>query len=145
MTNPGNTKIREQKPWEKSTGPKTEEGKFKCSLNNYKGKDSNPWRQSKIPKTVIELYTWYKFLPTEERKFLFEMKGIYDVLKANLQNNEDLTNKITEGKKLSMQEISQFQLLINTLEKLQKLHYGEKRINIEISAKDLIGSLHDNR
>ena len=133
----------------KGAAARTPEGKFRVSLNALKKRElrSNPqdYYNKIIPTKVKELFSWYKNLTLEERNFLFEMKVIYEVLKANLQNNEDITKKITDGTKLSMQEIAQFQLLINTLEKLQKLHYGEKKINIEISAKDLIGGLHDNR
>lgn len=42
-------KIQEWKPWEKSTGAKTPEGKAKVSQNAYKGGE---WRKDKFKKWV---------------------------------------------------------------------------------------------
>ena len=131
----GNPDIREVS--KKSTGPTSELGKFRVSLNAYKGHDSNTYRNRRIPQEVRDTYAWYKALSTGERKFIFEMKGIYEVLKGNYHNNKELSKKILNGKQLDPIELKQFELLVNILEKLQKMEYGEKHININADIKDI--------
>lgn len=131
---PGNPNIKYHA--HKGAAARSEIGNFRSSLNSYKGKDSNDWRSKQIPQEVKDLYSWFKALSKGEREFLFEMKGIYEVLKGNMQNNQELLEKIQTGKKFTPLELEQFKLMINTLEKLQKLEYGEKRVNVNVSYKD---------
>ncbi len=123
----------------KGAAARTPEGKLRVSLNSWKGGKHSPSNKHmhKIPESVKELFTWYKEITVKERNYLFEMKGIYEVLKGNTQNNEILLDKIKNGKPFSPLELEQFKLLINTLEKLQKLEFGEKRINVNASYKDI--------
>lgn len=45
--------IRKWRPWEKSTGPKTTEGKAKCSQNGFKGARRQQARE--LMRTLSEL------------------------------------------------------------------------------------------
>ena len=130
----GNPDIREIS--KKSTGPTSELGKFRSSLNKFTGHDSNPWRSKRIPKQVTELFTWYKALTKDDKEFLFEMKGIYQVLKANLVNSS-FTEKILSGEKLTRTELEQFKLMVDIMDKAHKIKYGEKKININADLKDI--------
>jgi len=141
----GNPNIREISKL--STGPKTELGKFRSSINAYKGHDSNEWRNKQIPKKVRELFSWYKGLSVHERDFLFEMKGIYEALKGNLQNNKEFADKLLSGEPLKSSEREHIKLLIDSLDKLQKHTHGEKKVNINVDVRNLRDSLFedDNR
>ena len=130
--------------YSKSTGPKTELGKFKSSLRSYKGYDTNTWREKRIPKIVRETYSWFKELPLDEFNFLFDMKGIYETLKGNLQMNKDVQEKLMSGEKLSRDELDHFKLLTDILEKLQKLHHGEKHVTIKADLKDIRDLMFDD-
>jgi len=46
--------IKEWKPWEKSTGAKTEEGKKRCADNNYRRFTNNP-ELIKVMKQINEM------------------------------------------------------------------------------------------
>lgn len=46
--------IRRCKPWEKSTGPRTEEGKAKVSRNAYKGGEAG--RQERLKQAEIDYW-----------------------------------------------------------------------------------------
>ncbi len=120
------------------TGPKTEAGKFRVSLNAWKGGTHNPTNEyvSRIPKEVQELYSWFKELTGEEREFLFEMKGMYGALKGNLINGK-FPEKVISGEPLSKTELEQFKLLVDLLDRAHKMKYGEKKVNIHADLKDI--------
>ena len=138
MPNP-NPKTEHLRNYRAQTGPTTEAGKFKVSLNAWKGGDHSPTNEymNRIPKDVKEVYTWFKKLKITEFEYLFDMKGIYEGLKGNTQLNEDIQRKLMTGEKLSSDERDQFRLLVEILEKLQKLEHGEKRLNINADLKDI--------
>ena len=119
----------------KSTGPISEIGKFRSSLNSWKGKGN--FYLDRVPQEVKDLYTWFKGLTTNDRNFLFELQGIYDVLKANLLNG-DIPKKVLSGEKLNKTELEQFKLLVDITEKHHKMKYGEKKVNINLTYKDVV-------
>ena len=120
----------------KGAAARTPEGAFRSKLNAWRDNDTNTARWKKIPKNVRELYTWYKCLTKEDREFLFELKGIYEVLKGNLQNSK-FTEKIESGEALNRTELEQIKIMIDALEKAHKMKYGEKRVNINADLKDI--------
>jgi len=141
MPNPkGNPNIADA--YAKSTGPITDVGKFRTSLNSYTGNDTNESRQRKIPQEVKNLYVWFKNLTKEDREFLFEMQGIYDILKVNIQNS-GLRQKVESGELLTRAERDQINMMMEALEKAHKMKYGEKRVNINADLKDIRDYMFD--
>ncbi len=120
----------------KGAAARSEVGKFRVSLNSFKNKDSNITQFRRIPPEVRELFSWFKALTKNEREFLFEMKGVYEVLKGNLLNS-DFPKKVESGEKLTKTELDQFKLMIDTLDKAHKMKYGEKKLNVTASYKDI--------
>lgn len=132
----GNPDIKNEA--HKGAAERTELGKFRVSLNAWKGgSKTNLYLNKRIPPEVIDLYDWFKGLTEKDRDFLFELQGIYDILKANLLNGE-IPKKVLSGEKLSRTEMEQFKLLVDITEKHQKMKYGEKKININLSYKDVV-------
>ena len=127
------------------TGPTSDVGKFRTSLNSWKGRDSSPTNKymHRIPEEVRNLYSWFKGLTKDDREFLFELKGIYEVLKGNLQNSK-FTEKVMSGEQLSRTELEQIKLMIDALEKAHKMKYGEKKINIHADLKDIRDAMFDD-
>ncbi len=122
----------------KSAAARSEIGKFKVSLNSYKGKDSNTWRarHQAIPQDIKDIYEWCKGYSTKELDVLKELKDIYIAMKTNLLEGE-LAKKIKSGDKFTAGERDQLRILIDLLEKHHKLKYGEKKLNINASYKDI--------
>lgn len=121
-----------------TTGPTTEIGKFRAGLNSYTGKDSNTWRAKHrvIPQEIREIYEWCKGYNTKELDVLKELKDIYTAMKTNLLEGE-LAQKIKSGEKFSAGERDQLRIVIDLLEKHHKLKFGEKKLNINVSYKDI--------
>ena len=126
----------------KGAAARTPEGAMRVKLNSWRDSDVNEARRRKIPQTVIDLYNWYKGLTKDDREFLFELKGIYEVLKGNLQNSK-FTEKIESGEALNRTELEQIKIMIDALEKAHKMKYGEKKVNINADLKDIRDAMFD--
>ena len=128
-------------------GPKTDLGKFNVSLNRWKGESGRGFDVENIPPKIREMYSWFKSLSKSDSNFLFEIKGIVEVLKGNMMNNKTFLEKCERGIQFSKIELEQLGLMANLVEKFQKLKYGEKKIVAHVDVRNLRDTLFedDNR
>ena len=132
--NPGNPNIGEIAK-ELSTGPKTELGKFRASLNALRGYPSNPYAD-KIPPEIRELYEWIKGYDTKQLNELLELKNMYSVLKD--ASVPTLLQKVINNEQLSKKDLDTFRLAMEMLVNSHKLRFGDKHIvEHKISVEDI--------
>ncbi|NCO04074.1 MAG: hypothetical protein GW903_07775 [Alphaproteobacteria bacterium] len=80
-------RIRKNKPWEKSTGPKTQKGKNRSKYNALKNA-----RHAAFFRHAYEMIEHNKEFLRLYRKFHFEYGTLHTLLALNAQKNELKTN-----------------------------------------------------
>lgn len=113
----GNPNIRELI----KTGPTTEIGKFKITLNALKD-----GKRSRIPPELMELYNWYKSLDRNEIDELIELKNMSFILKQVTM--PAILQKLLNNEQLSKKELDAIRLWKETIVDLHKLKYGDKKV-----------------
>ena len=88
--------------------------------NVYRGDLLMNWIQSKTSKQLAEIT---------------ELENLASLLKGD--ERQKVWKKILQGKKLSNNDLSYVRMMMDILEKLHKLKYGEKRVNVNTSFKDI--------
>ena len=106
------------------TGPTSEIGKFRTSLNAVRGNKSN--KAMDIPVEIRDLYNWAKQFDTKELNELLEMKNIYFVLQ-NAQLPE-LVKKAQNNEPLSKKDIDALRLMADINVNSHKMKYGDKKV-----------------
>ena len=118
MKNPvGNPNIKDIV----KTGPTTELGKFKVSLNALKH-----GRRTEIPKEALEVYNWYKSLDRNELNEILELKNVSFIMKQLLL--PVILQKIMNSESLNKKELDTLRLWKETIVDLHKLKYGDKKV-----------------
>ena len=129
-----------------STGPKTRIGKLKSSISHYKyGSQSRPWEslagevvKFDNSKKKMEAYhafvSWLKQQPMRTLNEIERLETLLGVLEINLST---IIAKQEKGKELTDDDRKQMLLLKDTLVDLNKIKYGEKKINIHADLKDI--------
>jgi len=116
-------------------GPTTEIGKFRASLNSWKGKD-------KIPQEVRELYEFYIGRKTKELNQIQELKNLSSVIKTNVVGT--IFDKMISGEKLGKRDIEMLKLFKDTNVESHKLEFGDRKvIHNEITYKDVRKQIFD--
>ena len=120
-------------------GPLTPVGKFRASLNSYKGKET-----TKIPVEIKELFEWSLSMKTTELNELTELKNLYKVIKQN--SAATIMDKMIAGEELNKRDIEILKLLKDTLVDTHKLKYGDKKtIEHKVTALDLRNAIFSNK
>ena len=79
-----------------------------------------------IPEEAQALFNWYKGKTKKEIDYLKELTNIYEVLKGGIL--ESMLKKMDQGILISRQELDQFRLITDILQKSHKLKYGDKKV-----------------
>ena len=103
------------------TGPTTELGKFRVSLNALKH-----GRKSQIPPEHIELFQWWKSLDKKEINELLELKNVSFLIKQLML--PAILQKIMSSEQLNKKELDTLRLWKETIVDLHKLKYGDKKV-----------------
>lgn len=114
------------------TGPKTEIGKFRSSLNAVRGNKSN--KAADIPKDIREIYEFFKPFNTKEINQLKELKNLGQALKV--LSLPSLIQRLKHGEVPNKREMELLSLLERTLVDSHKLEFGDKRViehNVTVS------------
>ncbi len=120
----------------KSTGPKTEIGKWKASTVRGSKKNIVNAKYDKTPPEVRELWAWFKEIKTKEIETLIELKNLYNVVKSGLYNK--LMEKVVGGEDLTRKDLDHIKLVKDTLVDLHKLKYGDRKvIEHKVDIKDI--------
>ncbi len=82
------------------------------------------------------LYKWIESKTGAELKEINELENMFILLKGSV--DEIMYEKLMGGKKeLSPRDLAHFKLLQSILVDLNKIKYGEKRINVNFGYKDI--------
>ena len=139
----GNPNIREISKL--STGPRTEVGKLKNSVvrvttGQQISPDSRASRAVGYDGTKGKLQAYHNFVsfilghPIKTLSEIERMEGLLAVMQTNLM---DIIQKQEEGKGTTDKDRKDMYLMKDTLVELHKLKYGEKKVNINTSYKDI--------
>ena len=110
-------------------GPLTPIGKFRSSLNAYKGRKD-------VPAEVRELYEFYLGLKTKEIDQLRELKNLSNIIKTNAV--AIIFDKMIAGEELSKRDIELLKLFKDTNVESYKLEHGDKHvIEHKVTAVDI--------
>ena len=126
----GNPNIREASKL--STGPRTEIGKFRSSMNAVRGNRSNKFMD--IPKRVRELYNFFKDKDTKQINQLMELKNLAQTFKA--LSIHSIIERLELGEVPNKREMDLLRLWKETLVDTHKLEFGDKRViehNVTVS------------
>ena len=127
------------------TGPTTKIGKLRNSMHALKTgasirEDSTVAKAVGFDKTKDKLQAYYNFVsfvldqPIKSLSEIERMEGLLAVMENNLM---DLIKKQEEGQSLTDKDRKDMFLMKDTLVELHKLKYGEKKLNITASYKDI--------
>ncbi len=126
-------------------GPKTKIGKLRNSMHGVKsGLQVNPNSMAAkavgFDKTKEKLQAYHNFVsfvleqPIKSLTEIERLEGLLAVMETNLNNT---ITKLEEGGKLDDKDRKDIFLMKDILVDLSKIKYGEKRININASYKDI--------
>lgn len=117
-------------------GATSEIGKFKISLNAYKGSKKPRHISQRVPDNLVELYNWYKEISTKEINVLLEIQNMYKVMKEGMMDK--LADKILSNETLTKKDLDHLKLIKDTLVDLHKLKYGDKKtVEHKIDMRDV--------
>ncbi len=149
MINLGNPNIKEQKPWEKSTGPKSKVGKLIISSNSLKSGASiksestiakaSGWDNSNIKESLKNYHSFVDWAlnrnhPTKELTEIARLEGLMQVLEASLSR---ILDKLEKGEGTSDKDRKDMFLMKDTIVAIHEMKYGKKQTNINASYKDI--------
>ena len=123
---------------EKSTGPKTEIGKFLQAAGRYTGDEVNAGnlKSKPIPNDLKELYVFFKGKGMEGIDQLKKLRDLSLVLEQLAIPK--LLERLIKGEVPDKRELETLRLLKETLVDSFKLEYGEKKtITHEVTVHDL--------
>ena len=103
------------------TGPTTELGKFKVSLNALKD-----GKRSRIPAEAMEVFNFWKSLDKKQINELIELKNFSIILKEI--TIPAIIEKVTLNEQLTKKELDTLRLWKETIVDLHKLKYGDKKV-----------------
>ena len=103
------------------TGPTTELGKFRVSLNALKD-----GKRARIPPEAMEVFNWYKSLDKKELNEILELKNVSFILKQIMLSA--ILQKIMNNEQLNKKELDTLRLWKETIVDLHKLKYGDKKV-----------------
>ena len=129
------------------TGPITKIGKLRNSMHGLKNKnqpqinpDSMAAKAVGFDKTKEKLQAYHNFVsfvldqPIKSLSEIERMEGLLGVMETNLAK---VIEKQEEGQDLTDKDRKDMFLMKDTLVELHKLKYGEKRLNVTASYKDI--------
>ena len=131
-----------------NTGPKTKVGKLRNSMHGIKftsnpkyiNPDSMAAKAVGFDKTKEKLQAYHNFVsfvleqPIKSLTEIERLEGLLAVMETNLNNT---ITKLEEGGKLDDKDRKDIFLMKDILVDLSKIKYGEKRINVNASYKDI--------
>jgi len=160
MSNEGNPNIKD---YAHLGGAKTPMGKLKCSLNAIKYKHNaiqlgtkgasviskalgDPDNKYKLAgeslKEYYEITEWIKSKTVKELDSIYKLEKLISILELDVSLRA--LDKVKDGIPLDDADRRQMTLLKDALVEHHKLKYGEKKINVNVSIKNLRGHLFDD-
>jgi len=152
--NSGNPNIRDA--YMKSTGPTTEMGKFRASLNSSKELtkytninqmgDSLVCKMMKeagvdfsIPKKALELRNlfviWARYYNGKELSEIQQIDQLIQIIDTDM--SQRVMEKLNMGIALDDGDLKLMRLLKETLESSHRMKFGEKKVNINVGYNDI--------
>lgn len=153
----GNPNIREIS--KKSTGPKTEMGKLKVSMNAAKTLDQAKGLDKAIEETGIKFkktgeavalkkmfLSWFKTKSGKELTEIEKLEEVITILEAD--STARVMRKLEKGLPLDSSDLKEIRLLKECLTASHELKFGKKNINLSASYNDIremmFGEKNDN-
>ena len=121
------------------TGPTTELGKFRVSLNALKD-----GKRARIPPEAMEVFNWYKSLDRKKLNEILELKNVSFILKQIML--PAILQKIMNNEQLNKKELDTLRLWKETIVDLHKLKYGDKKVvEHQVSVIDIIKQMKSDK
>ena len=126
-------------------GPKTQIGKLRCSLHRVNtglqvSKNSMAGKAVGFDGSKEKLQAYHNFVsfvlghPIKTLSEIERLEGLMSLMEANLSK---AIEKLEKGEELSDKDRKNMYLVKDILVDLNKIKYGEKRININADLKDI--------
>ena len=126
--------INENLANEIKTGPTSEIGKFRTSLNAVRGNKTNKYNN--IPPKIRELYNFFKQYNSEEINHLMQFKKLIQLFEEI--SFPAMVERMEKGQVPNKREMDMLRLLKESYVDVHKLEFGDKKvIEHQVSVHDL--------